>query len=1200
MKTQFPLPFILVFLMLWSNFFFAQEQFPASPIGPNHLQKRTSPCMQQEMTDQFYKNFEDARPENNPAYQLLNGPNSQLTNKVCDMNRVIPVVFHIVHLCGPENIDLSQIQNVMSRLNDDYNKLNDYQSHIPPNDPHYNNIANIGLTFKLAEIDPYGNATTGVTRTESYTTFQGTSHEVKIKSLINWDRSRYLNVWIVNSTGGSGYAQFPATVDAPEWAFYDGIVMSHNYFGTIGEAQGNIRPNVFPHEVGHWLNLQHTWGSNYYNGDPNACGDDDAVSDTPNTVGTNYIVCPYDIIDTCPDAGVDNHHNFMDYGCEVMFTEGQKTRMWDCLCSPVSQRDQIGTAASNVDALMSNPNQPKLTTENYIFQESKRNDGSFDNELEISISTGNFVSNLSQDVHYTVTPALPAGLVLQISNVGGNKLLVSLVGSSSTHTNNNDLNDININFNNNAFSGVNAANLFSTSINGLRIDFDDPSSIINHAYNDYYTGDYFSVPKEDYYWMGWFSNYIGFLGVVYNVPEFDMYNESTNPVEVLCMTGTLNIANLPEGTVLNPNLTGFDYQLLGGGAPDAQNPRLWSPTYNAWSGQVGYAGIRFKSSCSADYNYAWIKFYVEPNAELISIIEMVYTDQAGAPVTVGQGNCNAYGDSTFDWIERIELENLDNTSGDDGGYANYKSNIVTIDRDVTSNFTLHQGGTLAYDAHWKIWVDFNNNGTFTDPGERIYYRYDNDPSIHFVSETNYSLVGSNIPVGTYDMRIGISLYHSFNPCEMVQYGEIEDYTLNVIDNTSACSQPVAGSITHTGGSYYGYLYAQAYNGVNHQFQYREIGASNWIGLPATTVYYSSLTNLTSCLEYEAQLKVYCNGGWSAWSGSFLFNTGPDAPPASDITQTGNRYYGYVYTNAYDGLPHQFKYRQRGLSNWIVLPETTLYYDALTGLSSCTEYEVKLRTRCGNAWSAYSESFWFSTNGAQPIIKVFLQGPTDVGTKMMTPALFENGLLPGQTPIDSQLPATPAGQPYNIAPWNYAGTEGANFTNVDYDAIVAENNGLKPIDWVLISFRSETSAATEEHRTAALVLENGKVHFVDECLNLFVNNGYYIVIEHRNHLDVMSPAITTYYDEYITYDFSLQNSFNTGNTGSIEVSPGFWVMIQNDSDANDNVDANDRSEPWNLRNQEGYMGPDANMNGTIDASDRSGAWNNRNNSSQVPD
>ena len=195
---------------------------------------------------------------------------------------VIPVVFHVIHKGGSENISFEQIEDQMSSLNEDFAYLNADKSKTPSQFRPYTGDANI--EFRLAQKDPDGYCTQGVTRTYSLLTSSANNN---VKEMIQWDPNRYLNVWIVddidrNSDYGTilGYAQFPDQLwSNPET---DGIVMLHNYCGSIETASNQVG-RTLTHEIGHWLNLRHIWGDA-------SCGNDQ-VNDTPTAVEPNFGVC---------------------------------------------------------------------------------------------------------------------------------------------------------------------------------------------------------------------------------------------------------------------------------------------------------------------------------------------------------------------------------------------------------------------------------------------------------------------------------------------------------------------------------------------------------------------------------------------------------------------------------------------------------------------------------------------------------------------------------------------------------------------------------------------------------------------------------------------------------------------------------------------------------------------------------------------
>jgi len=74
----------------------------------------------------------------------------------------IPIVFHILHYDGAENIADAQIYDAMDILNQDYRLLNSDTSQVIPE---FKNLyADAGIEFKLATIDPFGNCTNGIVR----------------------------------------------------------------------------------------------------------------------------------------------------------------------------------------------------------------------------------------------------------------------------------------------------------------------------------------------------------------------------------------------------------------------------------------------------------------------------------------------------------------------------------------------------------------------------------------------------------------------------------------------------------------------------------------------------------------------------------------------------------------------------------------------------------------------------------------------------------------------------------------------------------------------------------------------------------------------------------------------------------------------------------------------------------------------------
>jgi hypothetical protein len=236
------------------------------------------------------------------------------------------VVVHVVYYTTTQNISNTQIQSQITVLNNDFRRLNADRTNTPST---FSSLAaDIEVEFCLASFDPNGNATTGITRTQtSKTIFDTQLNDCKYNSQGGkdaWNTSKYLNMWIVPSlksgttTGILGYAQFPGTGIAAT----DGVVICHNYFGTSGTVTAPFnKGRTTTHEVGHWLNLRHIWGDQL-------CGDD-LVSDTPTHRDKNFNCPSHPKSNTC-GTSAEMFMNYMDYvddACMNMFSNGQKLRM---------------------------------------------------------------------------------------------------------------------------------------------------------------------------------------------------------------------------------------------------------------------------------------------------------------------------------------------------------------------------------------------------------------------------------------------------------------------------------------------------------------------------------------------------------------------------------------------------------------------------------------------------------------------------------------------------------------------------------------------------------------------------------------------------------------------------------------------------------------------------------------------------------
>lgn len=170
------------------------------------------------------------------------------------------------------------------------------------------------------------------------------------------------------------------------------------------------------------------------------------------------------------------------------------------------------------------------------------------------------------------------------------------------------------------------------------------------------------------------------------------------------------------------------------------------------------------------------------------------------------------------------------------------------------------------------------------------------------------------------------------------------------------------------------------------------------------------------------------------------------------------------------------------------------------------------------------------------LKAILQGAYDASATEMRTSINAAG----------NLPLT---QPYNASPWNYTGTEEVSTFP---DSIV---------DWVLIKLLDNSDPAILVEQRAALISKSGQVLDTDLTQGISftsVPGDYYLVVDHRNHMPVMTASPITLPNDLDPYDFrevveTQPYLHNDPLPAILELPPlgsGIYGMIAGDVNADD--------------------------------------------------
>jgi len=237
--------------------------------------------------------------------------------------------------------------------------------------------------------------------------------------------------------------------------------------------------------------------------------------------------------------------------------------------------------------------------------------------------------------------------------------------------------------------------------------------------------------------------------------------------------------------------------------------------------------------------------------------------------------------------------------------------------------------------------------------------------------------------------------------------------------------------------------------------------------------------------------------------------------------------------------------------------------------------------------------------------------------LMTTFLNENHLLPGQdkdlsTNLSVLVGAThtPFGQPYGVEPWNYTNTLGTQFG--DASAPGAPLN-ITPydedvVDWVLVSVREgDIYPANKIWSCAGWLHNTGNISFPETCPCFVVESDkdYYLMVEHRNHIGVLSHMQVNKLNgtSALQWDFTNHNSFTPDifRQGQKELESDIWGLYSANGEQMNSIQSVNSADhtTWKeYQNEINYRFSDFNLNVITNSEDETIWKSNQNITSGV--
>ena len=239
--------------------------------------------------------------------------------------------------------------------------------------------------------------------------------------------------------------------------------------------------------------------------------------------------------------------------------------------------------------------------------------------------------------------------------------------------------------------------------------------------------------------------------------------------------------------------------------------------------------------------------------------------------------------SSLEWISNVKLGTINNTTtASTGGYGNFTTVSTNLTKGASSTITLTPGyAGSVYSEYFKVYIDYNGDKDFDDVGENVF------TSAAVSAAVNGSFtVPTTAITGTTIMRIVMSDAAISGPCTVLNYGEVEDYTVNLTTSTTTtCSTPaslIASAVTSSGVTL---SWTAASGATNYTLQIKTSASTTWTSYTVTGTT-ASVTGLVASTVYNWQVKTNCSTSSSAYVAGANFTT-LAATTCSDTYESNN-------------------------------------------------------------------------------------------------------------------------------------------------------------------------------------------------------------------------------------------------------------------------------------------------------------------------
>ena len=196
-------------------------------------------------------------------------------------------------------------------------------------------------------------------------------------------------------------------------------------------------------------------------------------------------------------------------------------------------------------------------------------------------------------------------------------------------------------------------------------------------------------------------------------------------------------------------------------------------------------------------------------------------------------------DQVFEKISNVTFNTINNNSTSTNGYENFTAISTTLVKQQAAPITVTLAGGFSSDQV-LVWIDFNQDGDFFDVGENVYSSTPGTgPHTGTITIPNSALTGTT--------RMRIRMHDTFGalpnatPCGSSDYGQVEDYTVNIQPCIQGTFTTQPSNATATCGSNATITFAATGSVLTYQWEQRVSASAPWTTVTNGGIYAGATT-----------------------------------------------------------------------------------------------------------------------------------------------------------------------------------------------------------------------------------------------------------------------------------------------------------------------------------------------------------------------